>query len=733
MMKIETIKQAEEFIFNYNWYESRSRNQTEELSTLQHCEQIAIQHQHKKLLYRTRAYLTSYYTQANELALAIKIGTKNYEDCQKHNYVDELLLSLSFLISISHILGNFAQSETYLNICKEYVYQLNDIKKICNTHITSAIQYNHSGDIDKCIQENETALKFAQQLNDTYTIATIYNNYAYHVVEKFPDKAEQLLNAGVQIIHDNQNEQSNYDFILAHYYLNYAIVYNTKKDLDKTIHFAIKAMQCLQQLNIIDSCLEAEAILADVYLQQNNFEQCLQHLIQIETTALQSESNPILLKAYNIFHELFERKTQYKNAYTYLKKYLQVKEKIYNQETEKTIRNLQITNEVKTYKIQKENAERIGQLKHEFLANMSHEIRTPINSIIGICYLLHQDELTEKQKNYVHRLEKSGENLLGIITEILDISKIEIGKLELNPTPNYLYELLSNTCQILAINAENKGLKFSTDFDELKDVLVLVDAIRFNQIFNNILSNAIKFTPTGSITVQAHYLQRSQKKVNIEFTVSDTGIGIPPNKMEHLFDRYKQADVSIHAKYGGTGLGLPISKSLVDLMGGTIHVKSEINQQTTFTISLEFKTISKNDLDTKKEIPIELLRNKTILIVDDLEDNRNIMKEILVSSKMGLNILEATNGKLAIESVQRQHPDIILMDLDMPEMNGFEATQHLRKKYPDSKIKIIITTASLLTTSVDELIEMGFNGILHKPIKPELLFETLCELIETEN
>jgi two-component system CheB/CheR fusion protein len=168
-------------------------------------------------------------------------------------------------------------------------------------------------------------------------------------------------------------------------------------------------------------------------------------------------------------------------------------------------------------------------------------------------------------------------------------------------------------------------------------------------------------------------------------------------------------------------------------MGGTIHVKSEINQQTTFTISLEFKTISKNDLDTKKEIPIELLRNKTILIVDDLEDNRNIMKEILVSSKMGLNILEATNGKLAIESVQRQHPDIILMDLDMPEMNGFEATQHLRKKYPDSKIKIIITTASLLTTSVDELIEMGFNGILHKPIKPELLFETLCELIETEN
>ncbi|HNM32881.1 MAG TPA: hypothetical protein PKM51_09010, partial [Chitinophagales bacterium] len=241
-MMITDIEQANEFIFNYNWYESRSRNQTQEIATLRLCEELAIKQQQYKLLYRTRAYMVSYYTHVNNLLVALEIGNQNYKDCVKQEYTDELLMTLSFLITIHQILGNYSQSEIYINICKEYIYKLDDIKKRCNIHIVAAVQYNYTGDIEKCIAENEQALKYATILNDNYTLITIYNNYAYQILKKNSDKAKEMLDDGMRLIEEHSKTNPQIYFLLAHYYLNYAYLYNFLNDADNTIHFAQKAM-----------------------------------------------------------------------------------------------------------------------------------------------------------------------------------------------------------------------------------------------------------------------------------------------------------------------------------------------------------------------------------------------------------------------------------------------------------------------------------------------------------
>ena len=730
---ITDIEQANEFIFNYNWYESRSRNQTQEIATLRLCEELAIKQQQYKLLYRTRAYMVSYYTHVNNLLVALEIGNQNYKDCVKQEYTDELLMTLSFLITIHQILGNYSQSEIYINICKEYIYKLDDIKKRCNIHIVAAVQYNYTGDIEKCIAENEQALKYATILNDNYTLITIYNNYAYQILKKNSDKAKEMLDDGMRLIEEHSKTNPQIYFLLAHYYLNYAYLYNFLNDADNTIHFAQKAMHLNKEYDAVDSCLEAETYFADALLSKKQYDSCLHHLQNIEKIASASGSNTILLKCFKLFHSLYEEQIQYKEAHEYLKKYIEIKDIIFNQESEKTIRNLQITHETKTITLQKENAEHIAQLKQDFLANMSHEIRTPINSIIGICYLLHQDNLSEKQEAYVTRLERSGENLLGLINDILDISKIEAGKLEFVYESKFISDLLENVYNALIFQATKKGIALQLDVD-LPQKAVLTDSTRLIQILTNLVSNAIKFTSEGTVTIAAKLLAQHQNSITVDFRIIDTGIGISAEKIDTIFSRYEQANAFIQKQFGGTGLGLSISKKITEMMNGNISIESTEGVGTTFILQLPF-ALSENEIELEDmQLDTSVLNHKSILIADDIEEQRMVLREILQNSLQDIKIVEVENGVEAVESAQAEDFDIILMDLDMAEMDGMEATAIFRNNSTHQNTKIIATTASLVTLSKEEMINLGFDDLILKPLKPQFLLHQMVKLFtEKEN
>ncbi len=730
MHLINSITQAKDFIFNYNWYESRSRNQEEELVHLEACEYIALQHNEKRLLYRTRAYITNYYTQANNLYYALKIGIENYEDCQKENFTDEILIMLSFLISIHQQLGNHSQAEKYISICKDYAYELKDIKKLCNIHIVSANQYNRTGDVEKAKQENEKALSFAIELGDDYSIITIYNNMGSQLYSSDPEAALSALNKGMDIINQKFKDDSKVNYILAHYYLNFASIYDNQQKTTDAIHYAQLAKELLTTLHVADSVMDAELILASSYLHIKDYERSIQCLKNVTDIAEAESSNTILLKCYSLYHTYYEQLEDYKNAHNYLKKYLEIKDLIFNQESEKTIRNLQTSHEVKTIKLQKENAEHLAQIKHDFLANMSHEIRTPLNSIIAICYLLQQDALTSKQLAYIQRLERNGEILLGIINDILDISKIEADKLVLNIESELLQPVIQNVHNILSIQAEKKNIDFVANIDTLPHQPLMFDKVRLSQILSNLVSNAIKFTKQGSVTLSAKLVKEDHNTVTIEFVVQDTGIGISQEKLESVFEKYEQADRKTFANFGGTGLGLSISKKLCELMNGNIRVENKLNAGTTFIVQIPFiRSMHETIIDNNSLSNYDYLNNVCILIADDSEENRNVLKELLNSINTSISVLEATNGKEAVQITASKQPHLIFMDLDMPEMNGMEAANQIKKINNDKAI-IIANTASLLTISKEELFSLGFDDLLQKPIRPNFLFSMLSKHLE---
>lgn len=725
-MNNTSIQQAEDFIFNYNWYESRSRNQEDEIMLLKQCETVAIQYQHKKLLYRARAYITSYYTHINDLKTALETGNQNYEDCKSENFIDELLMTLSFLIQAHQILGNYSQAEIYINLCKDYAFELKDIQKLCNIHIVSANQYYYTSDIDKCMEEHELSLRYAKKLNDSNTLITIYNNFAFHIASVDTTKAEAILNEGMQLIKEEISNNSKIDYLLGHYYLNYSQLYELQEKTTVAIEYSKKAMELLLKYNMIDSALEADLVLANSYFKLHQYNDSLKHLKNIEQIATTSSSNAILLKCYKLFHDFYEQQSEYKEAHNYLKKYVEVKDLTYNQESEKTIRNLQISHEVKTIKLEKENAERIGKLKHDFLANMSHEIRTPINSIIGICYLLQQDDLSNKQQNYIERLERSGENLLGIINDILDISKIEAGKFELVLLPDSIKKILEDVCNVLTYQANKKNIELISNLSSLPDELLHIDGVRLSQIFTNLLSNAIKFTQQGSVMLTASVIEQDSSSMQLEFRITDTGIGISAEKLATIFERYEQANAKIHTQFGGTGLGLSISKKLIEMMNGTINVESTEGLGTTFIIKIKFELAEEISLPNQHNLLTNtILQGKTILIADDIEENRKVLKEILHTVCDGVVLLEAADGIQVLNILQTQIVDLILMDLDMPEMNGFQTTENIRKEYTTEQLKIIATTASLLTLTKEEILSLGFNELLLKPLKPQKLMQVI--------
>ena len=370
---------------------------------------------------------------------------------------------------------------------------------------------------------------------------------------------------------------------------------------------------------------------------------------------------------------------------------------------------------------EKERAELASKARADFLSTVSHELRTPLNAINGITYLLLQEKPKASQLNYLKSLEFSGNYLLNFINDILEINRLESDKVTVEKISFDLRELIENiTISFKEFISEN-NINCHLYIDETITSNLKGDPTKLSQIIINLLNNAIKFSKNGDVWCTVKKINESNNEIKLYFEVKDNGIGIPIDKQETIFDSFSQGSVEINRTYGGTGLGLSIVKKILELMGSTIHLKSESGKGSTFSFELEFEKAAKDEV--KKEInqKIEYLNKKNILLVEDNKINQMITQKML--EKKGISCVIIDNGEDAIENAKTNHYDLILMDVHLPGINGTEATTEIRKF--DTTTPIIALTAISLNENKEMLLSYGMNEVITKPFEPEHFYNVV--------
>lgn len=375
-------------------------------------------------------------------------------------------------------------------------------------------------------------------------------------------------------------------------------------------------------------------------------------------------------------------------------------------------------------------AESASQSKSTFLSTMSHEIRTPMNVIIGLSHLCLQTRLDKTQNSYVEKIHHAAKSLLDIINDVLDFSRIEAGKLELAEENFNLQNCLDRVDSLIGYLARDKGLSFEISIPEEIPFFLYGDAVRLGQILINLAGNAVKFTEHGSVVIIAGVEERSRNHVRLKFSIRDTGIGLSSGQIERLFESYQQADKTTYHKYGGSGLGLVISRKLVEMMQGRIWVESEPGQGTVFHFTARFgigKQISDNLAQKAAELAAarERLKGAHVLIVEDNSFNQLVVKDLL--ELVGAVTATAGNGQEALEHLASGKFDLILMDTQMPVMDGLEAARRIRKKPELAGQRIIAMTGNVTLEDREQCLTAGMNDFIPKPIDPDSMYLILAK------
>ena len=431
--------------------------------------------------------------------------------------------------------------------------------------------------------------------------------------------------------------------------------------------------------------------------------------------------NMFLLQQNELFKKEIEKKQIIQNELTHYKEQLEEL----------------VVNRTKDLEFEKEKAQKADKTKSSFLANMSHEIRTPLAGIIGLNNILKNTNLDETQKDYVLKIDNSGEHLLQILNNILDISKIESDQVELENNPFSLEKLIFDLKEFTQIKIIGKPIEFIIKKNILTNFMLIGDVLRLKQVLINVLSNAVKFTEKGTITLSINQLKSIDEKIILHFDIEDTGIGITKKQMKNLFKAFSQADSSISRKYGGSGLGLNISYKFVELMGGVLNCTSKQGEGTIFSFTISFETNNSKDnfstniisasnnlqLNTDKNLNLE--NDKiNILIAEDNLINQLVIKKMLETK--GYNVTLTNDGQKCIELFSKNSNfDLIFMDLRMPEMNGIEATKYIRETLKNNLVPIVALTADVTLETQNNISNYGMNDYLLKPINNELLQKIL--------
>ncbi len=375
-----------------------------------------------------------------------------------------------------------------------------------------------------------------------------------------------------------------------------------------------------------------------------------------------------------------------------------------------------------------QTAKDAAKAKQQFLSNMSHEIRTPMNAIIGFTKVVLKTTLTPKQTEYLTAIKVSGDALIVLINDILDLAKVDAGKMIFEQTSFKMAVSISAMLHLFEMKIREKNLELVIEYDDAIPESLMGDPIRLHQIILNLVSNAVKFTSKGKITVSVRMVNQNEERVTIEFAVTDTGIGIAADKLRDVFENFQQASSVTSRLYGGTGLGLAIVKQLVELQGGTVHVESKTGTGSVFSFLLTFSKTT-DEAVVEKTVPEldETMKGKRVLIVEDILLNQLLMKTIMDDYGFEWDI--APNGRIAIEKLKAKAFDIVLMDIQMPEMNGFDATEFIRKKM-NSTIPVIALTADVTAIDLENCRMVGMDEHIAKPVDEKLLYTKMVSLLK---
>lgn len=625
------------------------------------------------------------------------------------------------------------------NASKYYQWALEINEDLLDEFAQSTILINISNihfdlyDYDNALEYAKRCLEIFKKYNDQTRLISVY-----HTLGNIYFKKEDYDNALVNFKNSLKLTEPN---AIGHMLANSGIgkVYYKLRNYDRARFYLNQAFEQSEDLSNAEGLIISDFYLARVNIDEGNYKEALSHLDNAFAIATELSRKHDIMSMHELYANVYEKLEDIPKAYENLKLFERLKEEIFQQNTINKLRNLQIRHEIEFAVKEKEVAEQSARLKQEFIANMSHEIRTPMNAIVGMTRLLLEKDPRSDQMKYLNAITQSADNLLVIINDILDFSKIEAGKITIESIHFSLRTVLKNVVTLLVFKAEEKGIQIKYIIDEHIPDGLIGDPTRLGQILMNLAGNAVKFTEQGHVHIYVRILEQTEHTIIIALDISDTGIGISEEYVSKIFESFTQAGTDVARKFGGTGLGLTISKQLVELMDGTIDVKSKLNEGTTFTFVLPFRLSDENDYTPEEELSISnndiaVLNKTNLLLVDDNEFNRILAVDTLHTIAPYMLVETASTGVKAIEKIKSSNFDIVLMDIQMPEMNGMEATKIIRRETDEEKkkIKILAMTANVMREDIEHYLSIGMNDHVPKPFKKSELFSKLLHHIDKE-